>query len=267
MNDLINYLNLDSTLKSKVLKYYDKKQNKIKSLVKRCKDGNFTSLSCVDDVTRLAVCLECSECTKEFYINKGIPVDIFYSTMQDISIWCENNKNNGLKNYRWIQNHLKGELFKIGRLQYQMFTIQSNFLNYDLLPFNKGDKMIYIHIPQGEKLIYSECVESLHRAKAFFEKYFSDFDFTFFFCESWLLYEENYAFMNTSSNILQFQSLFDIICSKPLDAQAIERIFGKRKLRISAYPEKTSLQKSAKAYMQNGNKLGIGVGIINKYEI
>lgn len=267
MNDLINNLNLDSTLKARVLKCFEEKENKVKSLTKRCKEHGFASLSCVDDVMRLAVCLAYADFTRDFYKEKGIPPEIFYDTMQDIKIWCENNNNKGLKNYKWIQNHLRGELFRIGRLQYQMFTLDSRLLDYKVLPFSKGDRMIYVHIPQGEKLIYSDCVASLHKAKEFFAEYFSDFEYTFFFCESWLLYEENYAFMKTSSNILQFQSLFEVVCSKPIDVQAVERIFGKRKWRISDYPENTSLQKSAKAYMQGGNKLGIGIGIINKYEL
>jgi hypothetical protein len=73
--------------------------------------------------------------------------------------------------------------------------------------------------------------------------------------------------MEVSSNILQFQSLFELVYSDDDDNQAIERIFGKRRLIKSNYPENTSLQKRAKKYMLDGNKLGIGIGIIDKDEI
>ena len=73
--------------------------------------------------------------------------------------------------------------------------------------------------------------------------------------------------MKPSCNILQFQSLFDIVMSTRDDKQAIERIFGKRHLIKKFYPENTSLQSSAKHFMLDGNRLGIGLGIINKDEI
>ena len=73
--------------------------------------------------------------------------------------------------------------------------------------------------------------------------------------------------MDAGSNIIQFQSLFDINVSLPIDAQAIERIFGKRQLNKRNYPQNTRLQKSAKEYMLGGGKLGIGIGTINKDEI
>ena len=74
-------------------------------------------------------------------------------------------------------------------------------------------------------------------------------------------------FMKSSSNILQFQSLFEIVDSLPIDVQAIERIFGKRRLFKRNYPENTSLQKSAKAFMLDGGRMGIGIGVIDKNEL
>lgn len=73
--------------------------------------------------------------------------------------------------------------------------------------------------------------------------------------------------MKPSCNILQFQSLFDIVVSSPDDRQAIERIFKKRRFIKKFYPENTSLQQNAKQYMMAGNKLGTGFGIIDKTEL
>ena len=104
-------------------------------------------------------------------------------------------------------------------------------------------------------------------AKAFFAEHFPDYDYKFFICESWLLYEDNWRFMKSGCNILQFQSLFDIVMSSTDDRQAIERIFGKKRLIKKNYPENTSLQKSAKKFMLDGGKMGEGLGVINKNEI
>lgn len=254
-------INLDLSLQNNVNSLDLKK---IELLAEKCKKS-FNALVSCDDITRLATCLYYAEnYTKMSYLEKGISLDVFYDTMSDIAIWCANNDNKGLKNYNWIKNHLKLELFKLGRLQFQMYKCKNKTLEYDYLPFNYGDNLLYVHIPQGEKLIYSKCVDSIKEALEFFKTYFSEFEYDYMFCESWLLYVENYAFMSTSSNILQFQSLFEIVYSEPNDKQAIERIFGKRHLNKNKYPENTTLQKHAKAYMKSGNKLGIGIGVIDK---
>ncbi len=260
---LMNKLNIPITLQQEVNNLDDKT---VLSLVDKCK-SSFDTLIAQNDTTRLAVCLYYAEnVTKPEYIKKGIPLDIFYDTMSDISIWCDNNENKGLKNYNWIKNHLNLELFRLGRLQFQMYKSNNKTLKYNKLPFDKGENLLYVHIPQGEKLIYSDCVNSILASKEFFAKYFN-YQYDFYFCESWLLYSENFLFMTPSSNILQFQSLFEIVYNVPDDHQAVERIFGKRQLLKRKYPEDTTLQKQAKRYILAGNKLGVGIGIISKYDI
>ena len=56
--------------------------------------------------------------------------------------------------------------------------------------------------------------------------------------------------------------MFDIVYSSQDDRQAIERIFGKRRIIKSSYPENTTLQRNAKKYILSGKKLGIGIGVI-----
>lgn len=267
MRELIKKIGLSDDLCAAVLSLIQNKKDKINTLAERCRERGFSVLEKQDDLTRLAVCLTYTKYTKEQYARLKIDDKIFYDTMGDLRIWCENNGNKGLKNYAWIQNHLKSELFRLGRLQFQLFTCDNPHYDYSYLPFEKGDKAIFVHIPQGEKLIYSDCVESLKTAKAFFAEHFPDYDYRFFICESWLLFEDNWRFMKSGCNILQFQSLFDIVMSSTDDRQAIERIFGKRRLIKKNYPERTSLQRSAKEFMLDGGKPGEGLGVIDKNEI
>lgn len=267
MTDLINSIHLDENLKQKVIDLAGKDKVKILSLTEKCKKGDFSCLAFQSDLMRLAVMLECAAGVYSRYKELGIEDKIFLDTFDDIRIWCENNQNRGLKNYKWIKNHVSFALFKIGRLQYQFYTCRNKTLRYSLLPFDYGEKLIYIHIPQGEKLVYADCVSSIKRAKEFFNRYFPDYSYRFFFCESWLLYGENWQFMEPSSNILQFSSLFDIVYSCDIDAQAIERIFKKRRLIKKNYQENTTLQRNAKKHLLNGGRLGIGIGVIDKERI
>lgn len=265
---LANKINLNSELKNKVLSLVERDRAKLISLCKKADNDNFKSVFAKNDMIKLAVALLYSvEFTYPKYQKAVISDEIYFETMKDIAVWCENNNNKGLKNLPWIKNHLNFELFKLGRLQFQIYKCDNRTLNYDLLPFNFGENLIYVHIPQGEKLVYAECVNSLKNAKSFFGEYFPNYDFDYFFCESWLLYGENWQFMNSSSNILQFSTLFDLVYSVEDDRQAIERIFGKRQLIKSKYQENTALQRSAKRFMQNGGKLGVGIGILFKGDI
>lgn len=265
---LANKINLNSELKNKVLSLVERDRAKLISLCKKTDNDNFKSVFTKNDIIKLAVALLYSvEFTYPKYQKAVISDEIYFETMKDIAVWCENNNNKGLKNLPWIKNHLNFELFKLGRLQFQIYKCDNRTLNYDLLPFNFGENLIYVHIPQGEKLVYAECVNSLKNAKSFFGEYFPNYDFDYFFCESWLLYGENWQFMNSSSNILQFSTLFDLVYSVEDDRQAIERIFGKRKIIKSKYKEKTTLQRNAKRFMQNGGKLGVGIGILFKGDI
>lgn len=261
MTELAKALNLPEKL---ILRVSEIQTEKVTALTDKCFQKGFSALKKENDVVRLAVILECAKRVKSRYDEAGISDEIYCSTMSDIKIWCENNGNKGLKNYGWLSNHVKFGLFRLGRLQFQLYECKNKTLLYKKLPFSYGENLIYVHIPQGEKLNYDECIKSFRTAGEFFKKHFPDYNYKYYFCESWLLYEGNRDFMKADSNILKFSSLFSHVYSVKIDEQAIERIFGKRKLFKKCYPEKTSLQKSAKAYMQKGGKLGVGIGYINQ---
>lgn len=264
MTEIIKQLNLDENLLLRLEAFSNQHEKQIKKLSDKAVSG-FGILRHHSDLMRLAVCLEyMNTYTLPVYEKMNIPKEIFIDTMKDIGIWCENNHNKGLKNYNWIKNHLNGELFKIGRLQYQFASCKNRMIDYTDLPLNYGENVIYLHIPQGEKLLYPQCTKSLSMANEFFETYFSEYNYRYYFSESWLLYEGNKSFMNEKSNIIQFQSLFTIVHSSPIQQQGIERIFGKRMINKNNYPDDTSLRKSAKKFILNGGKLGTGVGIIDK---
>ncbi|MGN0539885.1 MAG: acyltransferase domain-containing protein [Candidatus Fimenecus sp.] len=247
-----------------ICKIFGSDENKIESLSNACEAKSFECLIDEDDLTRLAVILNLANRIKVEYAKHNIADKVFYDTMSDIKIWCENNSNKGLKNYNWLKNHVTFNLFKIGRLQYQFFTLDNPTLNYELLHVKRNEKVIYIHIPQGEKLMLEECRKSITEADSFFEKTFPEYRFDYFFCESWLLYEKNIEFMKSNSNIIRFQSLFKSVYSCPNDRQAIERIFGGKEENVEDYPENTSLQKAAKDYIKKGNTLGMGIGITER---
>lgn len=257
-------LDFGNNLNKKLDDLYSGHQALVVCLADKCYKSGFGCLKHKNDLLRLAVIIEYLKFTKAEYERLNISDSVFSDTIKDIEIWCQNNKDKGLKNYNWIKNHLKCELFKIGRLQYQLYPCKNLTLNYDKLPFNFGDNLIFVHIPQGEKLDYDACVQSLNDAKAFFSVHFPEYNFKYFFTETWLLYSKNIDFMSADSNIIKFQSLFEHHYDFAYEGQAIERVFGKRRLIKKNYPENTTLQISLKKYMLSGGRAGLGIASIDK---
>lgn len=277
--ELLNHIDLDEYLVKEIT---DLAANDEVGIL-HCRDlllnGDLNKLAKKSSAMKLAATLKAAEITHKKYKEKQISDEIFYDTFSDIKIWCENCNNKGLENINWLKNHINFELFKIGRLQYQLFKLNNPRLNYNKLPVSYGENVIYVHIPQGEKLDYNACLNSLSFANNFFEKYFSEFNYSYYFCESWLLFEGNKFFMDKNSNILKFADLFNVHYSINDEKQEFERIFGfdknickiakrrrfyKNKSDINRLPEFTSLQKNAKEYLINNGRFGEGIGTIPK---
>lgn len=238
----------------------DKKQS-IDKIADKCMTKGFHILRGKSPIMALAVILKLAVDVKTKYDEAGIDEKIYYDTMSDIKIWCEKADNKGIREYMWLRNHVKFELFRLGRLQFQLYPCKNKTLLYGKLPFSYGDNLINVHIPEGEKLDNNRCIESFESAKAFFAEFFPDYKYDYYLCESWLLFEGNRDFMKEESNIVKFMDMFEICYSLKVDVQAIERIYGKRKLLKRNYSENTDLQRRAKRYMMNGNKLGAGIAV------
>ena len=261
MLQLAEKINLPKNLIEK-LSQLDKTE--IEKLSGICTTKGFDVLRKKNPLMRLGVILNLAVKVKGKYDEYGIDEKIYYDTMSDIEIWCRHADYKGIKNYSWLKNHVSFELFRLGRLQFQLYECKNRTLLYKKLPFEYGTKLIYIHIPEGEKLKREKCEESLMLAESFFKAHFSWYRYNYYLCESWLLYGGNRDFMAQESNIVKFMDMFEICYSVKVDVQAIERIFGKREIFKKRYSETTDLQKRAKKYMLTGNKLGVGVGVIKR---
>ena len=257
MIKLAEKIGLEESVITQLKVICENKENIISALSDMCMNKGFHILKGKSPMTALAVILKLAVDVKDKYDKAGIDEKIYYDTMSDIKIWCEKTGNKGIKEYMWLKNHVKFELFRLGRLQFQIYECKNKTLLYNKLPFSYGDNLIYVHIPD-------KCKESFLIAREFFAKYFPDYKYEYYFCESWLLFEGNREFMAPESNIVSFMSLFDICFSLKINKQAIERIYGKRRLFKRNYPQNTDLQRRAKEYMLGGNRMGIGVGVIKR---
>lgn len=197
------------------------------------------------------------------YCERGISRQIYRDTFYDLTLWCENcykaYGEYGIAQYDWFSRHLNLRLFRLGRLQFErmqsLWDIQTRHG-----AIRRGDPVISVHIPQGERLDVAACRDSFEQAERFWGK--SDG----YLCHSWLLYPGLQKIMKPGSNILQFQKLFQIVAEDFETREAEERIFGEVEMNPEDYAEDTSLQRAAKKYLVSGGKLGSGLGIWEKEE-
>ncbi len=145
---------------------------------------------------------------------RGIPEKIILDTLSDIAIWCTNWSNIKGELYlgelTWLIRHLRMRLFRLGRLQFCMGKAAHDIPKYGV---KQGDRVLEVHIPQGEKLNIDACRASLKAAENFFATYFPDEQYTVFTCHSWMLDETLRNYLPEQSGILRFGDLFDRVSS------------------------------------------------------
>ena len=191
----------------------------------------------------------------------GLSEQVYRDTMSDLVLWyreCVRQKGEpGVVEWEWLALPLKRRLVRLGRLQYQPRTLERETTVRGVL-YPAGTGVLEVHIPAGDALLPRGADDSLRRAMAFFPPERR----ALLHCHSWLLAPELRELLPPGSNILYFQSLFDVYEEDFSFRQAEERVFGEIRDDIASYPERTGLQKSLKRYLLSGGKVSMGLGYV-----
>lgn len=174
--------------------------------------------------------------------------------MNDI---IENNLNDiRLSQLLWGTYFIKGKLIEVGSLQYELY-----------------DNNIKIHIPKKTKFSKNEILLSLKESSMYIQKYYNlktNYNIT---CESWLLSPQIKEVLDSNSNILFFNSLFDIKQTKECNDDIIKFLFwvvdNKEQGNdiynyYSNLPSVTKLQILVKKRLLDGQKFYKGYGTLKK---
>lgn len=119
----------------------------------------------------------------------------------------------------------------------------------------KGDRVLDMHIPQGGKLVMSDCRESLSMAETFFARYFPESPFHAFFCDTWLFAPQLQIMLEGKGNIVKFQREFHLTPGDGDHTAAWERIFGMNCRSLEEAPRGTAIQKAFYVWLKQGNEL------------
>jgi len=192
----------------------------------------------------------------------GIPEPIFMETLSDLvtlsNTWYSFNLQLGLAEPGWIDNHLSVRLFQLGRLQFCMGTAPLAIPLAGILP---GEPVLEVHIREGLPLTPEECSRSVDFARQFFPKYFPEHTFRCFVCDSWLLDPALHHFLPASSNILAFQSRFQIEKRYPSDSR-LKYLFrwDARRHNLEQFPASSGFSNRIKTHVMAGGPLEDAIG-------
>ena len=196
---------------------------------------------------------------EKIYQEKNIPRDILLDTISDLGVWINRNKNWtgewGFAQHGWLIHHIRGKIFKLGRLQFEPATIGDwnmppEELNLDL-NLKEGDNFLSVHIPRGGRMDEAACLESFERAKEFFPKVLG-YDFKAFGCFTWLFDPAFEKLLPPGSNILKFQRLFKIFSPWESD-DALDYVFVNiTKENIKDAPTDTYFRKTLAEHILSG---------------
>lgn len=215
------------------------------------------------DILCILIYMAASGYTHETYRKLGIPDKIFYETFNCLAEKMETcMKFRGYWGYTsvtWPVLHTGLQIFRIGRLSYEMRIAEDDIWVKGKVLLPKGAKHIYLHIADNDKLC--GCEESIREARAFFEEFYPEYKDVPFYTQTWLLDTRLGEILKPESNILQFQKLFHIMELRDNVPGVMPRIFGEYKENPDDYVITSSLGRGIVQYLKEGKQLGLGVAV------
>jgi len=185
------------------------------------------------------------ESFEDFSSRTGAP-GLFFNTAKKIaegaSEYYSQHGKCGLYEYRFLANHVRGNIIRLGEFEYQYGHFE-------------GKRCIVLHLPEKADLSKDKRLESYRLAR----QYFGTYDII---GDSWLLYSEHKKMLPKDSRIVDFMNDFDIISTyETTDYSELFHVFG----RLSDFsyenlPKKTTLQKAYAERVKNKLPIGLGVG-------
>ena len=188
----------------------------------------------------------------------GIEEDIFVATMGAFSRFVkEHYASTGRYAFDrgfWTTRQAGATLFRIGELEYELVE-------------REGARTIHLHIPSDAVLEPDRLNESVARARAFFAAHRPEWAEAPMTLHTWLLSPKLRELLPEGSRILRFQKAFDIDRVDPDEDGGVEWIFRltgaqAASMKPADYPERTTLQRAAKALMLRGGHVGEAGGVL-----
>jgi hypothetical protein len=209
--------------------------------------------------------------TMAFHRTQGIPEDVSFASMADLgrhlAIHRRTYGASGVDAAWWLSLALRGEVYDLGRLQFNWFHLGAGDESPWWYPaddavqrgvgFRPGDFCVGVHIPESGPMTPAACDESFARAAGFFAECFPlpDQARRLATCWSWLLDDQLCDWLPSDSNIVRFQRRFELVPGwVETDQWMLEFVFRVPDAleRLDSLPQRTVLERAAVALLEQG---------------
>ncbi|WP_201260934.1 acyltransferase domain-containing protein [Embleya scabrispora] len=202
----------------------------------------------------------------------GIPPEVSRRTLADLgrhlALHRRRHGSGGLSARHWPGYHFRGELYQLGRLQFQRSTMRDRAAASATafgLDHGPDDPALELHIPDFlGPMSPAACDESLDLARAFFPRHYPEERYAVAVCGSWLLDPQLREYLPPESNIIRFQRRFHLYSDptgpRPEDTAPIGFVFGDPGLPVPSLPRDTSLQRAIGDHLRAGRHWHVRTG-------
>ncbi|KUN87363.1 acyltransferase [Streptomyces bungoensis] len=201
---------------------------------------------------------------------RGIPADVSRRTLADLGRNMAAHRRchgrAGLLVPRWLTLHFRGELYQLGRLQFQRASLgprTSDALRAAGLDVTAGTPCLNLHVPDFlGPLTPAACDRSLALAREFFARHYPEEDHPVAVCHSWLLDPQLRRYLPERSHIVAFQERFRVAHEdpEPADTEPVRFVFGDPDLPVARLPRRTSVERAVGDHLRAGGHWYIGHG-------
>ncbi|GHD97688.1 acyltransferase domain-containing protein [Streptomyces alanosinicus] len=201
---------------------------------------------------------------------RGIPPEISRRTLADLgrhmAVHRRRHGTTGVHARRWLVRHFRGELYQLGRLQFERARLGQRtgpVLAAAGLDAAPGTPCLNLHIPDFYgPLTPAACDRSLALAREFFARHFPEERPVAALCHSWLLDPQLKRYLPADSNIIRFQERFRTARedTEPADTEPVQFVFGDPGLPVAELPRRTSVERAVGDHLRAGGHWFIGHG-------
>ncbi|WP_409237690.1 acyltransferase domain-containing protein [Streptomyces sp. PA5.6] len=211
------------------------------------------------------------EHVRAYHRGRGIPDDVSRRTLADLgrhlAVHRRARGSRGLLVPDWLALHFRGELYQLGRLQFQRAVLGERMGCAAAAAGHRagpGDLCLNIHITDFRGALTPEaCDRSLSLAREFFARHFPEERFETAVCHSWLLDPQLRTYLPDDSNIVRFQRRFRLAAGygrEPSDGDPIGFVFGDRDLPVAELPRRTRVERAVGDHVRAGGHWYTGHG-------
>lgn len=211
------------------------------------------------------------EYVRAYHHGRGIPDDVSRRTLADLgrhlAVHRRARGSRGLLVPDWLGLHFRGELYQLGRLQFQRAVLGERMGGATAAAGHRagpGDLCLNVHITDFRGALTPEaCDRSLSLAREFFARHFPEERFETAVCHSWLLDPQLLDHLPADSNIVRFQRRFRPAAGygqEPSDGDPVAFVFGDRDLPVAELPRRTRVERAVGDHLRAGGHWYTGHG-------